>query len=157
MTIRSFLRGRSQGLRTAAESNPPEVSAPPAPSATLDELTMAAILKRVDDALSEAPETVIDEQKEETGAEAASQDSPSVSKSFAAVEEDDGPRYEPRELPDGWSVADRRTGSIAEVHGFVLSRISVVRARSLAEVLNRVHLRGRDPMQRPQSPSRGSS
>ena len=154
MTIRSFLRGRSQGPRPAAESKPPDPSPAPDPGATLDELTMAAILKRVDDALSGPPEAAIDEPAEAAAVEDTSQTSPGVSQTFAPSEDDGSPRYEAREQSGAWFVADRRTGTVAEVHGFVLSRLSVVRARSLAEVLNRVELRGRQPKHPPRSTSR---
>jgi hypothetical protein len=154
VTIRSFLRGRSQGPRPAAESKPPDPSPAPEPGATLDELTMAAILKRVDDALSGPPEAAIDEPADTTVVEGATQTSPSVSRTFTPIEDDGSPRYEAREEAGVWFVADRRTGTVAEVHGFVLSRLSVVRARSLAEVLNRVELRGRQPKHSPQSTSR---
>ena len=157
MTIRSFLRGRSLGPRSAAESKPPDSNPAPAPGATLDELTMAAILKRVDDALSGDPEAVLDKREDAAAVEGTPPASPSDSATFAPVEDDGSPRYEAREQPDGWFVADRKTAAVAEVHGFVLSRLSVVRARSLAEVLNRVDLRGREPRRPPQSPSRGSS
>ena len=56
---------------------------------------------------------------------------------------DDRPRYETREGDDGWSVVDRVTDDVAEVHGFFLEHLHPKRAKSLAEVLNRTeHRRG---------------
>ena len=56
---------------------------------------------------------------------------------------DDGPRYEIRELDDGWCVVDRVTNDVAAVHGYYLEHLHPKRAKSLAEVLNRTaHRRG---------------
>ena len=55
----------------------------------------------------------------------------------------EGPRYEVRTDSDGWQIADLHTGFVAKVNGFVLARLSLQRANSLADVLNRFDLRER--------------
>ena len=61
------------------------------------------------------------------------------------IPDDDNLRYDPQEGTDGWIIVDRRTHAVADVHGFVLDHLTARRARSLADVLNRLASVGRAP------------
>jgi len=124
MAIRPFPKAE---LTEPEEGEERRLTEEEASEAAVGDLTMAAILKRVDAALNEAPDSDSALNHRSTGEEAP-----------------DGPRYEVREDDDGWQVADLLTGFVAEVDGFILARLSARRANSLVDVLNRIDLKQRD-------------
>jgi hypothetical protein len=123
MAIRRFPRGEFADPEAGEERRHAERAL----QETVEELTMAAILRRVDAALNEAPDSHLGPLDHLSTGE----------------EGHDGPRYEVREDDDGWQVADLLTGFVAEVDGFILARLSARRANSLADVLNRLDLKER--------------
>jgi hypothetical protein len=124
MANRRFPMGELNGPGAGNGRDPAEEAAA---EETLEDLTMAAILKRVDAALNEASDRPLGPGDHASTGEGTQ----------------DGPRYEVREEADGWQVADLLTGFVAEVDGLVLARLSARRASSLADVLNRADLRER--------------
>ena len=54
------------------------------------------------------------------------------------VELPEGERYVALEDADGWYVEDRQTGWTAQAQGLRLERLSAIRARSLADIMNRI-------------------
>ena len=79
---------------------------------------------------------------EEAGAEQTNEKFPiaALLKRLESTVQDgrDNPRYAVREDTDGWQVADLHTGFVAQVYGFVLAGLTLRRANSLADVLNRI-------------------
>ena len=109
------------------------------------ELSLLEALERIDAALSVPDPDPDEDDKGFLSSKPAVTQAASEAAQTDKIPDDDNLRYDPQEGTDGWTIVDRRTHAVADVHGFVLDHLTARRARSLADVLNRLASVGRAP------------